>query len=101
VTDWSLPRGERLLERAHKRAGPIDRIARHELLSEHPLTVARLSGTGSLTLEGGSLRALTVLEGRVALGEVVVEAGRTAAIPASYASFAKLDDAHAILAAAS
>lgn len=108
ATDWSLPRGTALLERVRLRAGPVDRDApaRLEPLAApadapvfcSALRVARVVGRGVLTLPWeGSLRALTVLEGAIELGRIVIEAGRTAAIPASFTGGATLRGAHAIL----
>ena len=109
-TDWSLPRGEALLERVRLRAGPVDRAsaARVQLfcapsgapLVSSALRVARLAGSGEVTLPAWPvLRAITVLEGEVELEGVVIEAGRTAAVPAAYARPARLRRAHAILSA--
>src|SRR5690606_24998570 len=111
ATDWALPRGAALLDRVRLRAGPSDPAGAPELqllsapdgapLSSPALRVVRLSGEGALALPRWPvLRALTVLEGEVALGSLVVEAGRTAAIPASYGGSALLRGAHAILSAA-
>lgn len=110
VTDWTLPRGEALLERVRLRTGRVDvqGPARRDPLSAPsgaPLTssalrVTRMAGEGRLALPAWpALRALTVLEGEVALGSLVIEAGRTAAIPAVYALPATLRAAHAIVSA--
>lgn len=110
VTDWTLPRGEALLARVRARAGSVDvgaapRIealcgpAGEPLGSSH-LCVARVSGTGAVTLpDWGVLRGLTVLEGAIALGPERVEAGRTAALPASFEAPLALEGAHAIVTA--
>ncbi len=110
VTDWSAPRGEALLARARLRAGEprLDAAARAEVLcgagglASRELFVARLSGRGELELPGaGALRAVTVLAGAVELEPgLLVEAGRTAAVPASARPRARLREAHAIVAAA-
>lgn len=110
VTDWSLPRGEALLERVRLRTGEARRAesARLELLSgpddaplhSPALRVARLTGEGELSLpRWPALRALTVLEGTIALGPLLVASGRTAAIPANYLGTLRLQRAHAILSA--
>ncbi|HEY8427186.1 MAG TPA: class I mannose-6-phosphate isomerase [Sandaracinaceae bacterium] len=108
VTDWAAPRGEALLARARLRAGVPDLRASARLevlaglegLASAHLRVARLSGSGAIELPAwNALAALTVLEGAVVLGDRVVEAGRTAAVPAAWRGRAELEGAHAILAA--
>lgn len=109
VTDWGAPRAEALLARARLRAGEVrlDAPARVEVLcgpeglASRDLFVARLSGRGELELPGaGALRAVTVLAGAVELDGLLVEAGRTAAVPAGARPRATLRDAHAIVSAA-
>ncbi|MCZ7683268.1 MAG: hypothetical protein M5U28_32510 [Sandaracinaceae bacterium] len=102
--------GEALLARARLRAGEprLEAAARAEVLcgpgglGSRELFVARLSGRGELELPGaGALRAVTVLAGAVELEPgLLVEAGRTAAVPASARPRARLHEAHAIVAAA-
>lgn len=108
VTDWSAPRGEALLARARLRAGAVDPSAPPRIdplcgpagLRSAHLAVARVSGTGAIELPAwDALRALTVLEGAIELDGVLVEAGRTAALPARFRSRAVLCGAHAIVAA--
>lgn len=110
VTDWGLPRGAALLDRVRVRAGTADRAsaARAEVLCgpagaplrSNALRVARLIGDGTVAIPAWPvLRAITVLDGEIALGSLVIEAGRTAAIPAATAIPADLRRAHAIVAA--
>ena len=109
VTRWDLPRGEALLERVRVRAGAPCTEARVEALcgpSDAPLrsealAVARLSGTGEVTMpDWNLLTGLTVLDGVVTLGDLRVPRGRSAALPASWRPrIAQLEGAHAIIAA--
>lgn len=108
VTRWDLPRGEALLSRVRHRAGPPPTEATVELLSgegaplrSDALAVARVAGTGVVTLpDWDRLAGLTVLSGEVTLGDRVVPAGRSAALPARWRPRqATLKQAHAILAA--
>lgn len=111
-TDWSLPRGDALLARVRLRAGPADRASTARVehfcapsgapLVSSALRVARLAGSGEVTLPAWPvLRAITVLEGEVELEGLVIEAGRTAALPAAFTRPARLRGAHAIVAAVS
>lgn len=109
VTDWSLPRGDALLRRVRRRAGPpdptgiarVESLAGPDGLSSDALRVARLHGTGEVDFpRWDALVALTVLAGRVRIGPLEVGAGRTAAVPASWRGRASLRNAHAVLAAA-
>ncbi|MEZ4340343.1 MAG: class I mannose-6-phosphate isomerase [Sandaracinaceae bacterium] len=104
VTRWDLPRGDRLLARIRVRAGrpALAAPAQIETLwATPPVRVMRVSGTGEVAIapEDG-LRGLTVLEGTVALGPLVVPAGRTAAIPPRWAGPAHAERAHGIVSAA-
>lgn len=104
VTRWDLPRGDALLARIRVRAGAPaleGPVVWRPLSEDPPVRVARLAGTGALSIEPGeALRGLTVLEGTVALGDVVVEAGRTAAIPAGWRGPARAERAHGIVSSA-
>ncbi|MFW6050164.1 MAG: type I phosphomannose isomerase catalytic subunit [Myxococcota bacterium] len=114
VTDWTGPREEALLDRIRCRPGPpdLDGPAGLEPLTEpgpvrsSALHVARLGGTGTLTLPPEPrLRGLTVVEGAVRLRggdfDVTVARGRSAALPAALGPLtAELSRAHAVLASA-
>jgi mannose-6-phosphate isomerase class I len=110
VTDWSLPRGDALLDRVRTRAGSVDLAAAARIealcgsgapIGSDRLRVARMTGTGRLDMaQADSLCALTVLEGSIRIGDIEVRKGRTAAIPASFGGFALLDRAHAIVSSA-
>ncbi|MCB9593417.1 MAG: class I mannose-6-phosphate isomerase [Sandaracinaceae bacterium] len=104
VTRWDLPRGERLLDQIRVRAGApaLDDAARwDELVEGPPLGVRRLAGTGELELEvGPTVAGLTVLAGAITLGDLRVEAGRTAALPPGHRGPARLDRAHGIFSTA-
>ncbi len=112
VTRWHGPRENALLDRIRHRAGPaaIDANADSEpLISENgPLRSAifranRLSGSGRAILPANdTLRGLTVLAGRVAIGggenELEVVRGQTAALPPCLGELpVTLDYAHAIV----
>lgn len=114
VTDWRAAADPTLIDRIRSRAGPVrvDGEARVETLASPrgPLNTAtfvmqRLSGAGRLQLPADDrLRGLTVLHGRVTLdggeNELVIDRGRTAALPASSQPLsATLDAAHAVLCA--
>ena len=108
VTRWDSPRGEALLPRVRRRAGPpsLEGAARLEPLigagapiESRELGVARLSGRGSLRVEVTDLCALTVLGGRVHVGSTSVARGRTAALRPGEHTL-ELDSAHAILSSA-
>lgn len=111
VTDFDAPRGEDLLTRIRRRTGAPDVRGRAVLtplsseagpLVSASLEVSRVSGTGVVRLPSPPrLRAITVLEGSVALGGVVARRGRTLAVPASSAGAeVELEGAHAIVSAA-
>ncbi|MDH3200079.1 MAG: class I mannose-6-phosphate isomerase [Myxococcales bacterium] len=112
VTRWRGPREGSLLEEIRHRAGPaaVDGNADLELLisGQGPLQSAvfranRLSGTGRATLPtSDTLRSLTVLGGRVVIGddetELEVRRGQTAALPTCLGPLpVTLDRAHAII----
>jgi len=97
VTAWDRPRGDAFLEAIRYRSGPpdlrasprIDRLAGSgaAIRSAH-LDVRRITGTGEISLDDADvLRGLTVVDGRLTLSgqgfEVLVEKGRSAAIPAA------------------
>lgn len=102
VTRWDLPRGDSLLDSIRVRAGPPPSEARVEVLREGALAVARIAGSGEVTLPmSDTLAGLTVLAGSVTLGSLEVPRGRTAALPRVWSPRrARLDGAHAILASA-
>ncbi|UJR81600.1 type I phosphomannose isomerase catalytic subunit [Sandaracinus amylolyticus] len=112
VTDWSAPRGDAFLARARRRAGAPELAgaprlealagARDAALTSDALEVWRVSGTGALVLPPhDALRSITVLAGRVEIGDLEIVQGRTAALPATRdAQPITLDRACAILASA-
>ena len=112
VTRWQGPRGDALLNRVRRRAGParINATARLESLvgGQGPLhsaifSLQRLTGSGVLEVRGQDrLRSLTVLDGRLMLhdGETVVAVprGQTVALPACLDRLrVELHSTHAIL----
>jgi len=111
VTDFGRPRGDAYLALVHRAAGvpSLDGAAIRTALCSptgplvsNDLTVDRLEGTGAVELESGLFHGLVVLEGSVRIGDgdgLVVERGRSAAIPAGATFTLELDRAHAILAA--
>ena len=110
VTRWDAPREDALLQRIHQRAGPpeVDGVARLDRLAGAsgpvhfpPLSVARLAGTGALRRPPTAcLQGLTVVAGQVQVGGVVVETGRSAALPAAADLVMELSAACALLTAA-
>ena len=110
VTRWDAPRGEALLSSCRLRLGApdlasapawTDLCGREGGLRSDHLRVARLHGTGALTLpDWSSLRAVTVIEGALTVDGVTVGRGETAALPAAHdGGRATLAGAHAIVAA--
>ncbi len=112
VTRWQGPREGSLLEKIRHHAGPATIEGKAELealISEQgPLRSAvfrasRLSGSGRVTLPASDkLRSLTVLGGRVVIGDVETELevprGQTAALPPCLGPLpVTLDRAHAII----
>ncbi|MDQ3037160.1 MAG: class I mannose-6-phosphate isomerase [Myxococcota bacterium] len=94
VTDWSRARGDAFLREVRHRAGAPDLDARPRLealcgpegapVASDALEVWRLQGTGGSSLPPmDALRSITVLDGTVRVGELRIERGRSAAIPAS------------------
>lgn len=110
ATNWERPRGAALLAQIRRRAGPPDLdgalvcepLAGEGGLAFDALEVARLAGTGEGTIgPADALRALTVLDGEIALGERLVGRGRTAVIPAACPALAvRARRVHAIVASA-
>jgi mannose-6-phosphate isomerase len=112
VTRWEGATGASLVRRIHLAAGAarVEQAAVLETLlspsgplDSETFVLRRASGTGALALPADDgLRALTVLQGRVVLGEnenrLVVEQGQTVALPASSQPVsAELEGAHAML----
>jgi hypothetical protein len=109
VTDWQRVQADPFIDSIRVRAGTpllaseasFTVLAGAGGLTSEWLRVARISGTGPLVLPPiDRMQALTVIDGRVRVGELTVERGRSAVIPAWMAGCTlELDTAHAILTA--
>lgn len=112
VTRFDAPRADDMLARIRRRGGPApkDGPARNEPfcgpngpIPSRNLEVSRLSGSGTLSIEPGTFRGLTLLEGQITVRSkdhrLDVAPGCSAALPATVAVELDLDHAHAILAA--
>jgi hypothetical protein len=109
VTSWERVQSDAFISQISTRAGAPDLhgaahltpLAGPGALTSDWLQVSRLSGTGVLPLPGaGRLVGLTVLEGRVRLGGLSAERGRSVVVPASLGdTLVELEAAHAILSA--
>jgi mannose-6-phosphate isomerase len=117
VTAFERPRGEALLAEVRLRSGVpdadtaahIERFAgRGAPIESAHLDIRRIVGTGEVILDEDArprtFRALTVTGGRVILRgagfEIAVDAGRSAAIPASVVGLsAQCDGAHGLISA--
>ncbi len=112
VTDWAGPRGSALVDRIRYPSGPApmgDSASLETLasptgpLQSESFYLRRLAGSGHVELgPEDRLRGLTVLEGRVTVDDgdcsLVLERGRTAALPASVGPLGiDLGAAHAML----
>jgi Phosphomannose isomerase type I len=109
VTAWERVTSDAFVDAIRLRGGPAltagtaraEPLAGPGGLDSEFLRVARITGTGALPLPfAGRLRGVTVLAGSVSLGDVLVEAGRSAVAPASFGEgHATLTDAHAVVTA--
>lgn len=109
VTDWRAPRGVDLVDSLRLRLGPpdlsrspeIETLCAPEATLPFPyLCAERIVGTGRLELgTTETCRSLTVVEGEVELGGLVVSAGRSALIPVHSGPItATLRGAHGLMA---
>lgn len=109
VTDWRAPRGEASVDSLRVRTGTpnLSAGARVETLCGPDATLPfaylsaeRLVGTGELELGAAeTCQSLTVVEGEVELGGLVVSPGRSALIPVRSGPLAaSLRGAHALMA---
>lgn len=109
VTDWQAPRGEALINSLRLQLGSpdlsaeagVETLCAPEAALTFPyLCAERIVGTGPLALSPTeTCRSLTVVEGEVELGGLVVSSGRSALIPVhSGALVATLRGAHALIA---
>jgi len=111
VTEFAAPRGDAHRDLVRKRGGAADTSGEARRtrycgpdgpIVSTDLVVERLEGTGTISIESGLFRGLTVLEGTVTIDgdtPLVVPRGRSAAIPAGATTELTLDRAHAILSA--
>ena len=109
VTDWQRVQEDGFIASIRVRAGTpllsdvprFTPLAGDGALPSRWLRVGRIAGTGSLALPRlERMHALTVLEGRVRVGSLTVERGRSAVVPAWLAgSTVELDTAHAVVTA--
>lgn len=109
VTDWARFESNNFVTEVRLRAGEVelDGPAKLRALAGAPglasafLAVSRLSGQGACQLPyRDRLQSITVLAGRVTVGTLVIERGRSAVVPACAADFPlTLTGAHAIVCA--
>jgi mannose-6-phosphate isomerase len=106
VTDWARFDRDDFIETVRTRAGAAEREKAAAALAllggaglqSRFLQVTRIAGQGGCALPyRDKLQSITVLEGSVAIGELRVDAGRSAIVPACAANLPlALDRAHAV-----
>lgn len=109
VTDWDRVQHDDFIASIRVRAGTplltdaprFTPLAGDGALTSAWLRVGRLAGTGTIALPRlQRMHAITVLSGRVSVGSLVVERGRSAVVPACLAgSEVELHAAHAVVTA--
>jgi mannose-6-phosphate isomerase len=109
VTDWDRVQRDDFITSIRVRAGTpllsdpprFTPLAGDGALTSAWLRVGRLAGTGTIALPRlDRMQAITVLSGRVLIGSLAVERGRSAVVPACLAgSEVELQAAHAVVTA--
>ena len=107
VTDWQRVQADGFIDSIRVRAGLASSsaaatwtaLAGDAGLASHWLRVGRVTGSGSLALPAiDRMHAVTVMDGEVRIGSLVIERGRSAVVPACLAGATlTLHGAHALV----